>query len=150
MTIHGLRMASRLLTPLSFVALLWGCTSAVQARTPARDVATTCVGRPAADTAVYDTTQVSEVPKYRRVGRIPHYPEALREAKIDGHVLVSVVIGTNGLPEEGSIRLIKATGQAFDAEAIATTRSAVYWPGCKGDSAVRVRLVFPVDFRIRW
>lgn len=144
------RRLSRLLAlaPVPLLGLFWGCSSAVRPRADGRDVATTCAGRVGADTAIYDTTQVSEPPKFRRLGRFPRYPEDLRAARLDGHVLVSVVIDANGLPEPGSIRIIRGTGNAFDAEAIATTRSVVYWPGCKGDSAVRVRLTFPVDFRI--
>ncbi|MDO8666380.1 MAG: TonB family protein, partial [Gemmatimonadales bacterium] len=67
------------------------------------------------------------------------YPEILRQAGIEGRVLVEVVIDTMGRAERGSIRILSSTHQLFEAPARETVANSVYRPGRIAGRAVRVR-----------
>lgn len=76
------------------------------------------------------------------------YPEILRQAGIEGRVLVEVVIDTLGRAERGSIRILSSTHQLFDAPARETVANSVYRPGRIAGRAVRVRVQVPLNFSI--
>ncbi len=76
------------------------------------------------------------------------YPEILRQAGIEGRVLVEVVIDTLGRAERGSIRILSSTHQLFDAPARQAVANSVYRPGRISGRAVRVRVQVPLNFSI--
>jgi len=76
------------------------------------------------------------------------YPEILRQAGIEGRVLVEVVIDTLGRAERGSIRILSSTHQLFEAPARETVANSVYRPGRIAGRAVRVRVQVPLNFSI--
>ena len=109
---------------------------------------TSCSGLSNADTTVYDTTQVTEQP-YARTGPRLDYPDALRRRYMEGHVVLSGVVAIDGTVDPSSIIIVKRDHAAFEAQALRWARGASYWPGCRAGVPVRVRVAFPVDFRIR-
>lgn len=76
------------------------------------------------------------------------YPEILRQAGIEGRVLVEVVLDTLGRAERGSIRILSSTHQLFDAPAREAVASSHYRPGRIQGRAVRVRVQVPLNFSI--
>ena len=76
------------------------------------------------------------------------YPEILRQAGIEGRVLVEVVIDTLGRAERGSIRILSSTHQLFEAPAREAVANSVYRPGRISGRAVRVRVQVPLNFSI--
>ena len=79
---------------------------------------------------------------------VPRYPEESRQAGIEGRVLVSATVNADGRVDPASITIVERTYWAFGSEAELFARSARFWPGCLNGVAVRVRISFPVDFRL--
>ena len=68
----------------------------------------------------------------------PRYPEALRQAGIEGSVTVTYIVDPSGFVEPGSIRIVSSDQPAF-AEAVATSvGQARFTPGRVRGRAVRV------------
>jgi protein TonB len=67
----------------------------------------------------------------------PRYPEALREAGIEGEVTLEFVVDTTGRVERGSVRVLSSAADAFVVsvrDALAGTR---YHPALVGGRRVR-------------
>ncbi len=78
------------------------------------------------------------------------YPDVLRQAGIEGRIMIEFVIDTLGRAERGSLRIISNGGQQlFEAPARdAVLNSCRYRPGRIQGRAVRVRVQQPVNFTI--
>jgi protein TonB len=77
------------------------------------------------------------------------YPELLRQAGIEGRVLVEAVLDTLGRAEPGSLRVTESPNPLFDHEALTVVAGSRYRPGRVDGRAVRVRVQVPVAFTIR-
>lgn len=74
------------------------------------------------------------------------YPAALREAGIQGRVIVSFVVDTDGSIKD--ITVLRSAHERLDAEAIRVVSSMPNWdPGENQGRKVRVRYQLPVFFR---
>ncbi|HET9708486.1 MAG TPA: TonB family protein [Gemmatimonadales bacterium] len=78
----------------------------------------------------------------------PAYPPLLRAAGIQGQVMVTAVVDTLGLAENGSVRIVRSDNPGFDAAALATVRAARFRPARIFGRAVRVLVQVPVVFRL--
>jgi len=78
-----------------------------------------------------------------------HYPEVLRQAGIEGRVLVEAVLDTLGRAEPSSLRVTESPNPLFDREALSVVAGSRYRPGRMDGHAVRVRIQVPVSFSIR-
>jgi protein TonB len=76
------------------------------------------------------------------------YPDILRQAGIEGRVLVEVVIDTTGHAERGSMRILTSTHQLFETPAREVVQGSTYSPGKIQGRAVRVRVQVPINFTI--
>lgn len=79
----------------------------------------------------------------------PVYPALLREAGVEGVVVVQVVVDTIGRAEPGSVRVLQHSEVGFDASAIAAIRGARFRPARVWGRPVRVLVQVPVAFKIR-
>jgi protein TonB len=77
------------------------------------------------------------------------YPDILRQAGLQGSVLVEAIIDTAGHAEPGSIRVISSTNTAFEISAKDVVLKSIYRPGRVAGQVVRVLVNVPVDFSIR-
>lgn len=77
------------------------------------------------------------------------YPEVLRQALVEGRVLVEAVLDTTGAVETGSLRIVEGAHPLFEAEARAIVQASRYRPGRFAGRAVRVRIRVPVTFALR-
>ncbi len=91
---------------------------------------------------------VEERPEYV-TGPHPRYPDLLRQAGIDGRVLVEFVVDTAGHVERGSIKVLSSTNQLFDQPTREAIAASSYRPGRISGRAVRVRVQQPINFQIR-
>jgi protein TonB len=76
------------------------------------------------------------------------YPEILRQAGVDGQVLVQMTVDTTGRVERGSVHIVSSSHQLFESsarEAAAVTR---FRPGRIQGRAVRVIVRMPINFVI--
>jgi len=76
------------------------------------------------------------------------YPEILLRARIEGVVVIEVVIDTAGKPEPESLAVISSTHRAFTAAACEAILASRYRPGRIGGRPVRVLVRLPVRFVI--
>lgn len=77
------------------------------------------------------------------------YPEVLRQAGMDGRILVEAVLDTLGVVERGSLRVVQGAHALFEAEALAVVAASRYRAARVGGRAVRVRIQVPVAFSLR-
>lgn len=98
--------------------------------------------------AVVDVRVVEQRPEMLSHPRL-EYPEVLRQAGIEGTVLVEVVLDTLGRAEPASVRVMSSAHPLFDREALAVVAGSRYRPGRVSGRAVRVRIRVPVAFELR-
>lgn len=95
----------------------------------------------------YLESVVEERPEYIG-GPKPRYPEILRQAGIDGRVMVEYVVDTTGHTERGSIRILSSTNQLFEQPTREAIAASSFRPGKIAGRAVRVRVQQPITFTI--
>jgi TonB family protein len=78
----------------------------------------------------------------------PVYPPLLRDAGVQGRVIVAAVVDTIGQAEAGSVRIVLSDNPGFDQAALATVRAARFRPARIYGRAVRVLVQVPVVFRL--
>jgi len=79
----------------------------------------------------------------------PRYPDLLRQAGIEGRVMVEAVIDTTGRAERDGLRIVSSSHALFSPEASALVLGSRYRPARFGGRAVRVRILVPVAFALR-
>ncbi|MBI4501971.1 MAG: TonB family protein [Gemmatimonadetes bacterium] len=88
--------------------------------------------------------------KPERVSQPPvDYPDLLRQAGIEGNVIVEVIIDTTGHAEPQSLRIVQSTNKAFELAARDAVVKSLYRPGRVRGQAVRVLVQVPISFSIR-
>jgi protein TonB len=105
-------------------------------------------GRPLARGLPLDSRVVDEPPEMLSHPE-PRYPEILRQAGIEGSVVVEAVLDTIGRVEAGSLRIVSASNPLFQSEALQVVLGSRYRPGRLAGRAVRVRVLVPISFGIR-
>lgn len=97
---------------------------------------------------VYMESVVEEKPEFL-AGPQPVYPELLRQAQIQGRVLVEAIIDTTGRAEPNSIKIVQSPHPGFDQPAKTMMRQALFRPARVHGRPVRVLIRLPVDFKLR-
>lgn len=80
---------------------------------------------------------------------LPEYPDLLRQAGIEGTVLVEVIIDTTGHSEPASLKIVQSSNRAFELAAKEAVLKSLYRPGRVRGQAVRVLVQVPINFGIR-
>ncbi len=91
---------------------------------------------------------VSEAPEVL-TGPLPVYPELLRQAGVQGEVLLEAVVDTTGRVLAPSIVVIAATHPGFVAAARQALLTTLFRPAMVGGRAVPTRVRIPYEFAIR-
>ncbi len=91
---------------------------------------------------------VDERPE-RLSGPLPRYPEMLRQAGIEGVVLLEFVIDTSGRVEAESVKVLQSTNRAFEGPAKTVIERSLYRPGRVRGQAVRVLVSQQIGFTIQ-
>jgi periplasmic protein TonB len=82
-------------------------------------------------------------------GPQPQYPDLLRQAGIQGRVIVQAIIDTSGRAEPRSVKVIQTPNPGFDQPAKTYVLRALFRPARVHGRAVRVLINLPIDFRIK-
>ena len=82
-------------------------------------------------------------------GPIPTYPELLRQAGIQGRVLLEAVVDTTGRVSADSTLVVFTTNPAFVAPARQALVSTLFRPAMVGGRPMRMRVRVPYEFTIR-
>jgi len=102
---------------------------------------------PAGD-QVYMESVVEERPEL--LTRPPlQYPDLLRQAGVQGRVLVQAIIDTSGRAEPNSVKVIQSPNPGFDQPAKQMVLKALFRPARVHGRAVRVLVNLPIDFTIK-
>ncbi len=104
-------------------------------------------GGPVDFTQTFLETAVDERPE-RLSGPYPRYPEMLRQAGMEGFVLLEFVIDTSGRVEEATLKVLQSTNRAFEGPARVVIRQSLYRPGRVRGQAVRVLVSQQIGFTI--
>jgi outer membrane biosynthesis protein TonB len=63
--------------------------------------------------------------------------------------MVELVVNTDGTVAPSSVVIVDSSHTAYDQVALVMAASALFWPGCKGANAVRVRVHQPFQLKTR-
>jgi len=102
---------------------------------------------PADSAAVFVSDVLDEAPE--RISSPPlEYPRLMRQAGIEGIVLLRAVVDTTGHVEVESIRVVRSDHRAFDTAARRLLERSLFRPGRVRGRPVRVLIQLPVEFRL--
>jgi TonB family protein len=76
----------------------------------------------------------------------PLYSDQARNAKLQGNVLVQLVVDEHGLPRQ--IRVMRSLGMGLDEKAVEAVQRWRFRPGMKDGHAVSVQATIEVNFRL--
>ena len=77
------------------------------------------------------------------------YPPELYNQRIEGEVMLYLVVDTDGTVVRDSTRIARGSGQtAFDSAAIMAAPSLRFTPGMRGDTAVMAPIQVPIQFTL--
>jgi TonB family protein len=82
-------------------------------------------------------------------GPLPVYPELLRQAGVQGKVLLEALVDTTGRVPAASISIVSATNPGFIAPARQALLATLFRPARAGGRAVSMLVRVPFDFTIR-
>ena len=77
----------------------------------------------------------------------PEYTDEARRKKINGTVLLSIVVGTDGNVREAEVT--KSLDKGLDKQSVKTVKAWTFQPATKDGQPVPVRMDVEVTFRIR-
>jgi TonB family protein len=78
----------------------------------------------------------------------PDYPDTLRRARIQGRVILELVIDTLGRPEPGSVRALTSPHDSLSRAAVNAMLACTFTAARFRGRAVRVLVNIPIDFNI--
>lgn len=97
---------------------------------------------------VFLESVVEERPE-RLTGPAPQFPDLLRQAGVQGRVLVQGVIDTTGRAIPNTVRIVQSPHPGFDDAAKRIMLQSLFRPGRVGGRAVKVLVSLPVDFTLK-
>lgn len=82
-------------------------------------------------------------------GPLPEYPELLRQAGVQGRVVLEAVVDTTGRVLAASILVVSRTNPGFVVPARQALLATLFRPAMVGGRPVRMRVRIPYEFAIR-
>ncbi len=82
-------------------------------------------------------------------GPLPWYPELLRQAGIQGRVVLESTVDTTGRVEPASVTVVSATNPAFVEPAREALLATLFRPAEVGGRAARMRVRIPFEFTLK-
>jgi TonB family protein len=92
-------------------------------------------------------TVVDVVPRWES-GAALVYPDSLREAGVEGRVVVAGVVETDGSVDPASVAVVTSTHAGFEEVATDWLAQGTFSPGAIDGRSVRVRVEVPIEFRL--
>jgi periplasmic protein TonB len=78
----------------------------------------------------------------------PPYPDMLKQAGIQGRVLIQAVIDTTGRAEPNSVKILQSPNPGFEAGSRSWIMHALFRPARVHGRAVRVLIQVPLDYKL--
>lgn len=95
----------------------------------------------------YMPGQLDDLPSVLRAVR-PNYPPEAKKKKIEGRVVVRLIVDSAGLSADCAVHAAEPNGY-FEEAALAAARKTRFIPGKKNGRPVRSLVLLPFDFRLR-
>ena len=76
----------------------------------------------------------------------PAYTKQARKKKLQGQVRLTVIVGTDGTPN--NIKVTKSLGMGLDEEAVKTVQTGKFDPGTRDGKPVAIQITVAVDFQL--
>ena len=102
-------------------------------------------GKPQDENGVYKMSDGIQAPKVLFKAE-PSYTAEAKAAKIEGTVLLQVVIGTDGAAHD--VNVIKGIGGGLDEKAVEAVQVWKFQPGVKDGEPVKVRAQIEINFKL--
>jgi len=96
---------------------------------------------------VYSEALVEERPALLSAPPAP-YPDLLKEARVQGRVVLRAIVDTTGRVEPGSVEIASSPNPGFDLSARQWILKALFRPARLHGKAVRVHITQPIDYSI--
>lgn len=77
-----------------------------------------------------------------------HYPPVLRDARVSGRVVIELVVDEEGVPVEGSARVIEASHPAFGEAALQAVDRFRFSPARIGRTPIPVVVTIPIQWTV--
>lgn len=77
-----------------------------------------------------------------------HYPAVLRDARVSGRVVIELVVDEEGVPVEGSARVIEASHPAFGEAALRAVDRFRFRPARIGRTPIPVVVTIPIQWTV--
>jgi len=82
-------------------------------------------------------------------GPLPRYPELLRQAGVQGRVILEAIVDTTGRVEPASVTIVSATNPAFVEPARRALLATLFRPAEVGGQATSMRVRIPFEFTLK-
>jgi protein TonB len=96
----------------------------------------------------YFEFQVEKAAGPRPGNSAPRYPDVLREAKIEGEVLVQFVVDTLGHPDMDTFKVLKSTHTLFTEAVAGNLPNMGFYPALVGGRKVKQLIQMPFQFNL--
>jgi TonB family protein len=102
---------------------------------------------------VYELSQVERRPDLRNGGDVlrfleRNYPRTLREARVQGNVMVTFVLDEEGKADMGTVQVTSSSDPAFEGPALRAVERMRFRPAQVDGRDVRVRVTLPIQFQV--
>ncbi|HEX2081740.1 MAG TPA: TonB family protein [Longimicrobium sp.] len=77
-----------------------------------------------------------------------HYPAVLRDSRVNGRVVIEVIVDEDGRVREGSARVVEASHPAFGEAALRAVDRFRFRPGRMAGVPVPVRVTIPIQWMV--
>ena len=144
----GSPLVIRAWIPVFTAASIAGCAAAPGPRLiDTSDHPTSCAGRSTSDTTIYELASVTEKPVLRRLARLDYPPDAQTDRR-KGRVVFGMVINADGRVDSSSVTVLDPDLPSFEQAGRRALYRFLYWPACRAQDPVRVRVAIPLQWSI--
>lgn len=104
---------------------------------------------PLDDDGVFIDTESDPILNYAQLQANLIYPEMAKRIDIEGKVLIRVVVGIDGKPVQGKVRVLESTNELFNQAAIDAVMKSSFTPAIQNKQPIEVPVTVPIVFRLR-
>jgi TonB family protein len=108
---------------------------------------------PSGGGGVYELSQVERQPDLRNGRDVlrfleRNYPRSLRDARVQGNVMVTFVLDEEGKADMGTVQVTSSSDPAFEGPALRAVERMRFRPAQVDGRDVRVRVTLPIQFQV--
>jgi TonB family protein len=100
------------------------------------------------DTQTYYEYQVEKQASPDPRNKAPRYPDMMRSANVEGQVLMQFVVGTNGVADTSTFKVLMSTHQLFTNAVLAALPTMRFFPAEVGGKPVKQLVQMPFQFNL--